>query len=81
MPKRIPISAAKRVVEEQGLKQVVLLAYDGQLVHVVTYGETKKDCAEAAKSGAWIMSALTSDVPIVPPDLAFPAPAADSAVD
>lgn len=72
MPKRIPITAAKRVAQEQGLKQVVLLAYDGDRIHVVTYGETKKDCDQAAASGRWIMSALRSSVPIEPPTFAFP---------
>lgn len=73
MPKRVPITAAKRLAQEQGLKQVVVLGYDGDLVHVVTYGATKADCAAAAASGKWIMSALNSPVPIVPPTLDFPA--------
>lgn len=73
MPKRVPITAAQRVAEEQGLKQVVLLGYDGDLIHVVTYGVTKDDCNAAAKSGAWIMRALQSSVPIEPPTLEFPA--------
>ena len=72
MPKRIPITAAKRVAEEQGLKQVVLIAFDGDRVHVVTYGVTKKDCAAAAAGGRWIMSALESTVPIEPPTFFFP---------
>lgn len=72
MPKRVPIAAAKRVAEEQGLQQVVLLGFDGNLVHVVTYGVTKKACEAAAKGGAWIMSALKSRVPIQPPELVFP---------
>jgi hypothetical protein len=72
MPKRIPIAAARRVAEEQSLKQVVLLAYDGDHVHVVTYGATKADCEAAAESGRWIMSALESPVPIEPPTFAFP---------
>jgi len=74
MPKRVPITAAKRVAEEQNLKQVVLLAYDGERVHVVTYGITKADCSRAAMSGAWIMRALKSSVPIEPPELEFPHP-------
>ena len=60
MPKRVPITAAAR--------QVVVLAYDGDRIHVVTYGVTKK--VQAAKS--WIMSALKSPVPIEPPTFSFP---------
>ena len=72
MAKRVPVMAAKRVAQEQGLRQVVLLAYDGELVHVVTYGKTKADCADAAKSGAWIMRALKSPVPIDPAFMEWP---------
>lgn len=50
MPKRVPIAAAKRVAEEQGFKQVVIIGWDGDNTHVVTYGVTKKDCAQAAKA-------------------------------
>lgn len=50
MTKRIPITAAKRVAEEHGLKQVLMIGYDGERVHVVTYGVTKADCAAAAKA-------------------------------
>jgi hypothetical protein len=52
MPKRIPISAAKRVATEQGCSQVILLAFDTEgRTHVVTYGRTLKDCAQAAEGG------------------------------
>lgn len=50
MPKRIPISTAKLVAEKHDLKQVLLIGYDGDLVHVVTYGKTKADCEAAAKA-------------------------------
>ncbi len=50
MVDRIPISAAKTVAEKYGLSQVILLGYDGEKAHVVTYGKTKKDCASAAKA-------------------------------
>lgn len=71
MPKRVPITAAKKLAEEQGLRQVVVLAWDGDLAHVVSYGKTKSDCHQAAKSAAWVKKALTSPTPI--PEL----PAAD----
>ena len=50
MPKRIPIATAKEVAEKHDLQQVLLIAYDGERVHVVTYGKTKADCAAAAKA-------------------------------
>lgn len=50
MPKRIPISTAKAVAQQHNLKQVLLIGYDGERVHVVTYGETKDDCEKAAKA-------------------------------
>lgn len=50
MPKRIPISTAKLIAEKHDLKQVLLIGYDGELVHVVTYGKTKADCKAAAKA-------------------------------
>ena len=47
---RIPVAAAKAVAQEHGLRQVLLVGYDGQMVHVVTYGATKEDCEAAAKA-------------------------------
>lgn len=51
MPKRIPISAAKKVAQDHDCRQVILLAWDGQLTHIVTYGKTADDCAQAATGG------------------------------
>jgi hypothetical protein len=48
MVKCIPIAEARRVAEAHGLKQVVLLGFDGDKTHVVTYGVTKEDCRQAA---------------------------------
>lgn len=50
MPKRIPIATAKAVAEKHGLSQVLLIGWDGERVHVVTYGKTKADCEAAAKA-------------------------------
>lgn len=50
MPRRIPISAAKAVADKYGLRQVLLVGFDGDLVHLVTYGQTKAECAAAAKA-------------------------------
>ena len=48
--KRIPISTAKEVAEKHDLRQLLLIGWDGFRVHVVTYGQTKADCAAAAKA-------------------------------
>lgn len=49
-PRRIPIVAARRVAEEFGLTQFLLIGWDGERTHVVTYGKTKADCAAAAQA-------------------------------
>ncbi len=58
MPKRIPIAAAKRFAEEHGLQQVIVLAWDGERTHCVTYGKTAKDCEQAADGGNKLKRAL-----------------------
>lgn len=50
MPKRIPIATAKLVAEKHALSQVLLIGWDGERVHLVTYGKTKADCEAAAKA-------------------------------
>jgi hypothetical protein len=51
MPKRIPITAAKKIAAEFNCSQVILLAWDGELTHIVTFGKTIEDCAQAAAGG------------------------------
>jgi len=51
MPKRIPIKAAKDIAKQYNLNQIILLAWDGEKTHVVTYGKTLEDCAQAAQGG------------------------------
>lgn len=51
MPKRIPIAAAKRLAADLGLRQVIIVAHDGERAHVVTYGKSREDCRLAAESG------------------------------
>lgn len=46
----ISVSEAKRVAEAHGLKQCLLIGWDGERVHVVTYGKTKADCEAAARA-------------------------------
>lgn len=52
--KDIPISAAKKIADEYGYDQVVIVARkcgeDGA-EHCTTYGRNKKHCAIAAKIG------------------------------
>lgn len=57
-PKRIPIKAAKDVAEKLGLRQVILVAWDGEATHVVTYGQTVEDCKQAAEGGNVIKKAI-----------------------
>jgi hypothetical protein len=51
MPNRIPVSAAKRFGEEQGCRQVIVFAWDGERTHCVTWGKSVEDCAQAADGG------------------------------
>jgi hypothetical protein len=48
--KKLPIKVAKDIAERFGLRQIILLGYDGSAVHVVTYGKSKKDCELAAQA-------------------------------
>ena len=58
MPKRIPIAAARRLAQEQKCKQVIVLAWDGELTHVVTYGIDPTNCKQAAQGGEKIRQFL-----------------------
>lgn len=58
MPKRIPIEAAKAVAKGHDCRQVIILAWDGELTHVVTYGKTVNDCAQAAEGGNMLKAKL-----------------------
>lgn len=52
MPKRIPITAAKNIATQYGCSQVIVLAFDSEgRTHVITYGKTLVDCAQAAEGG------------------------------
>lgn len=55
MPKRIPIIAAKRILQEFGLRQVILFAFDGELTHCVTYGKSGDDAVQASDGAKKIM--------------------------
>jgi hypothetical protein len=58
MPDHIPIDVAKGIAESQGCSQVILLAWDGTTAHVVTYGKSIEDCAQAAEGGNRIKQGL-----------------------
>ena len=52
MPKRIPIATAKAVGKKYpDVRQVILIAWDGDNTHVVTWGRSVEDCAQAAHGG------------------------------
>jgi heterodisulfide reductase subunit C len=51
MPERLPIKDAMDIAHKRGLRQVILLAWDGTLSHVVTYGKSIEDCDQAAQGG------------------------------
>ena len=55
---RIPVSAAKGVADQHKLRQVILAAWDGERTHIVTYGSTQEDCAQAAEGGNAIQRML-----------------------
>lgn len=58
MSKRITITAARRVADLYNCEQVIILAWDGQRTHIVTYGTTRSQCQVAAKGGEQIAEML-----------------------
>lgn len=58
MPKKISINAAKKFCVEQKCNQVIIAAWDGKRTHIITYGESVDDCAQAALGGNKIKAAL-----------------------
>jgi hypothetical protein len=56
--KRIPIAAAKAFAKQHRLKQVVIMAWDGAQMHVVTYGGSIVNSAQAAAGGNFLKKAL-----------------------
>ena len=53
MTVRLPIVAARRLAEQYGLRQVLILALNAEddTAHVVTYGTTIEDCRLIAEAG------------------------------
>lgn len=58
MNTRIPITSAKEVATKYDLTQVIIVAWDGEKTHVVTYGKSITDCDQAARGGEFIKKAL-----------------------
>jgi hypothetical protein len=58
--KRIPIAVARMVARDYGQSQVILVTFDRStgLTHVVTFGETVEECAQAAQGGNLVKHAL-----------------------
>ena len=58
--KRIPIAAARRIAEEHGQQQVIIVTWDASsgTTHVVTYGTTLLACEQAAIGGNRVKAAL-----------------------
>jgi hypothetical protein len=58
--KRIPISAAAAIGKAHQQSQVIVVTWDpvNGLTHVVTWGKTKQDCANAAIGGNVVKQAL-----------------------
>ena len=56
----IKISDAKKISIESGFPEIVIFGYDPESgeQHVTTYGETKLQCADAAKAGNYLKKAL-----------------------
>jgi hypothetical protein len=49
--KRIPIKALREFAQGLKLHQAILMAWDGERSHVVTWGKTLVDCDQAAHGG------------------------------
>jgi len=58
MPKHLPVSDVRELGKKHALKQAILLAWDGERSHVVTWGITQEDCAQAAEGGNKLKAAL-----------------------
>lgn len=57
---RVAISAARKIAEDYGQDQVVVVTFDKRrgVTHVVTYGRTVEECEQAAFGGNKVKAAL-----------------------
>jgi hypothetical protein len=58
MPKRVPIASLRRFANVLGLSQAILVAWDGERMHVVTVGKSVEDSVQAAQGGNKVKRAL-----------------------
>ena len=55
---KLPIEVAQRIAEEHSCWQVIVVAWDGNQTHVVTYGVSEDDSEQAAQGGNFVKTAL-----------------------
>jgi hypothetical protein len=58
VPETIPVLAAEDICKAYGCSQAIVLAFDGERTHVVTYGTTAEDAAMAAAGGNTLKQAM-----------------------
>lgn len=58
MTGKIPVFVAERIAINHYLRQVILVAWDGEQTHVVTYGVTTEESGQAAEGGNRVKAAL-----------------------
>lgn len=58
MPQDIPFEAARDFAEKHDCRMVVVVAWDGEQTHVVTYGVSEEECDRAAEGGNSVKRAL-----------------------
>ncbi len=56
--KRLPIADVKALAKKHDFRQVIVLAWDGEITHIATYGKTVDDCSQAADGGNRIKEKL-----------------------
>ncbi len=58
MSKKIPISAAKEISKKYNKSHVIIVTFKEGTTTVTTYGDTIKNCKEAAIGGNFVKKAL-----------------------
>ena len=78
--KRLGIAAAKRVAEEHGAIQAIVLLFDGESYSAVSYGHTKASCSDVARTLDAIVDQLVDgEIPSPRPAGPCPFPRIDQA--
>lgn len=63
MSRKLPVKMTEKIAKEYDLRQVVVIAFDGESQHCVTYGRTKMECEKAAAAGKFWGQILRLDDP------------------